>query len=143
MAQEKPQLLKLSVQHYKHKDVSQDDFYKWLHAEHIPVAAEIVKKHNIVRWSTTLNPVAMQQAFGEELHSSLGKPAGWVMADFDAVTNYWVRDPNDIRALMRDPEWAERVSAVEVGWIDPERASILVGFENVFIDDGEILPQAQ
>ncbi|KAI1776651.1 hypothetical protein F4818DRAFT_411320 [Hypoxylon cercidicola] len=143
MMAKQQQLLKFSVQHYRLKTVSEGDFVRWLHEEHVPVAAQIIKKHNIFRWSITLNPVALQQAFGQELNTSMGKPPGWQMADYDAVTNYWVRDPEDLRQLIKDEEWAEKVSAEELNWLDLDRASILAGFETVFIDDGQIITQKE
>lgn len=81
----------------------------------------------------------MQQAFGRELQTSLGKPPGWVMADYDAVTNYWVRDAEDLRQLMADQEWAEKVSTDERSWVDLDRATIFAGFETVFIEEGEFV----
>lgn len=81
----------------------------------------------------------MQQAWEQELRTSMGKPPGWGMADYDITTSYWVRDPDDMRRLLEDEDWAKFVSAVEVDWVDLDRASILVGYETVFVDGGEIV----
>lgn len=65
------------------------------------------------------------------------------MADFDATTTYWVRDPETLRNMLSDPEWDAQVQDVEDGWIDKDRASILVGWELVSVEDGQIIePEA-
>lgn len=45
------QLLKLSVQHYRKQGVSEEDFLRWIQQDHIPRAARIIQKHNVVRYA--------------------------------------------------------------------------------------------
>lgn len=45
------QTIKISVQHYKAKNVSEEEFVRWLKEEHIPVALDIIRKHGVVRYS--------------------------------------------------------------------------------------------
>ena len=61
------------------------------------------------------------------------------MADFDVTTSYWVRNPDELRTLLADPEWDEEVQSKEDSWVDSDRASIQVGFEAVFVEDGQII----
>lgn len=61
------------------------------------------------------------------------------MADFDVTTTYWVTDPDQLRNMLSDPEWDEQVQDVEEGWIDQDRASIQVGWETTYVDDGKII----
>lgn len=61
------------------------------------------------------------------------------MSEFDAITSYWVNDPDHVRALLADPEWKEKVSDVESPWVNAEVASILMGYETVYIDGGELV----
>ena len=80
----------------------------------------------------------MRAAFGDELQNKLGK-TGWEMSPFDAVTTYWVRNPDDMRGLLADPDWTGKMGANEEGWIDTERATVMAGFETIYIQDGKIV----
>jgi hypothetical protein len=64
---------------------------------------------------------------------------GWALSDFDAVTSYWVRTPDDIRALLSDPEWAEKVSEREKHWVNTGNVVITAGWETVYLEDGQIV----
>lgn len=89
-----------------------------------------------------LTPSFLRVAFQEDLQKFRGKE-GWKMAVFDATTTYWVKDPETLRNMLSDPEWDAQVQDVEDGWIDKDRASVLVGWETVSVEDGRIIePEA-
>ncbi|KAI0434042.1 hypothetical protein F5Y09DRAFT_20152 [Xylaria sp. FL1042] len=132
------QLLKFTVQHYKNPNVSDEAFMKWYQEEHRPRMVKLVHKHNVARYSLFLTPSFLRSAFQEDLQKFRGKQ-GWKMADFDVTTTYWVTDPDHLRNMLSDPEWDEQVQDVEEGWIDQDRASIQVGWETTYVDDGKII----
>ncbi|CAJ2507176.1 Uu.00g083620.m01.CDS01 [Anthostomella pinea] len=111
---------------------------KWYQEVHRPRMVRLVHKHNVFRYSLFLTPSFMRQQFHNDLQETRPKP-GWQMADFDVTTSYWVRSPDDLRNMLADPEWDSEVQDKEDGWIDMDRASIQVGFETVFVDDGQIV----
>ncbi|KAI1197673.1 hypothetical protein F5X97DRAFT_301669 [Nemania serpens] len=135
-------LLKFTVQHYKNPNVSDEAFMKWYQEEHRPRMIRLVHKHKVDRYALYLTPSFLRVAFQEDLQKFRGKE-GWKMAVFDATTTYWVKDPETLRNMLSDPEWDAQVQDVEDGWIDKDRASVLVGWETVSVEDGRIIePEA-
>ncbi|OTB00390.1 hypothetical protein M426DRAFT_15526 [Hypoxylon sp. CI-4A] len=132
------QILKFTVQHYKHPDRSDEEFMKWYSEIHRPRMVRLVHKHNIFRYSLFLTPSNLRGAFQADLQTTRPK-SGWQMADFDVTTSYWVRNPDELRNMLADPEWDEDVQNKEDSWIDTDQASIQVGFETVFVEDGQII----
>ncbi|PWY83907.1 hypothetical protein BO94DRAFT_519513 [Aspergillus sclerotioniger CBS 115572] len=137
--QPQPQpLLKITVLHYRKPGVSEADFMRWIQEDHIQRAARIIQKHNVVHYTQYLTPSSAQEIFLPDLAH---KP-GWKMADFDAVISYYVRSPDDMRALLSDPEWREEVNAREEAWADVHNVVTMVGWETVYIRDGEVVGEA-
>ncbi|KAI0378200.1 hypothetical protein F5Y04DRAFT_284193 [Hypomontagnella monticulosa] len=94
------QILKFTVQHYKHLDRSDEEFMEWYSEVHRPRMVRLAHKHNVFRYSL---------------------------------------NPDELRTLLADPEWDEEVQSKEESWVDTDRASIQVGFETVFVEDGQII----
>ncbi|KAI1353991.1 hypothetical protein F5Y01DRAFT_274926 [Xylaria sp. FL0043] len=132
------QLLKFTVQHYKSPNVSDDAFMKWYQEEHRPRMVKLVHKHNVARYALFLTPSFLRNGFQEDLQKFRGKQ-GWKMADFDVTTTYWVKDPEHLRNMLSDPEWDAQVQDLEEGWVDQERALIQVGWETVYVEDGQVI----
>lgn len=63
---------------------------------------------------------------------------GWKFAPFDVTASIW-GEPDQLRALLSDPEWHSKVIAFEKGWIDTERAETQIGWETDFLKDGKIV----
>jgi hypothetical protein len=78
----------------------------------------------------------LRDAYAAELQGMERK--GWAMSEYSLMTSYWVRSPDDMRALLADPEWHEKVNEPEKDWIDTENIVILAGYETVYIEDEEI-----
>lgn len=83
-----------------------------------------------------ITPSFLRHAFAGEIEQ-LQKP--WVMADYDAVTSYWVRSPDDMRCLLTDPEWQQDITGPEKEWVAAENVVVLAGFETVYLQDGKII----
>ncbi|KAI0412243.1 hypothetical protein F5X98DRAFT_379989 [Xylaria grammica] len=111
---------------------------KWYQDEHQPRMAKLVQKHNVARYSLYLTPSFLRGAFQQDLQKFRGKE-GWKMADFDVTTTYWVKDPDHLRNMLSDPEWDAQVQDLEEGWIGQDRAAVQVGWETVYVEDGQII----
>ncbi|KAL4971441.1 hypothetical protein BDW68DRAFT_196000 [Aspergillus falconensis] len=131
-------LLKITVLHYRKSGVSEADFTRWIQEDHIQRAARIIQRHNVVHYTQYLTPSSAREIFLPDLAH---KP-GWRMADFDAVISYYVRSPDDMRALLSDPEWIEQVNAREEAWADVRNVVTMVGWETVYIRDGAVVEEA-
>ena len=131
-------LLKFSVQFNRKEGITEEAFTTYMNTVQMPRAAPVIKKHGIVKYSLFLSPSPMRAAFGDELVNQLDKPT-WKMTGFDAMTSYWVRSPDDLRALLADPEWEEKVTGPEAEWIDMETVVVLAGFETTYVEDGDIV----
>ncbi|KAI1455403.1 hypothetical protein F4805DRAFT_436086 [Annulohypoxylon moriforme] len=130
-------LLKFSVMHYKKEGVSDEAFKKWFEEEQIPRSISIFKKYNIARYSMFLTPAVLREAFDQELKER--RNTNWKMADFSAVTSYWVHDVDDLRNVLSSDEWAEKIAGPETDWVNMESAVVLAGFETVYLEHGEII----
>ncbi|KAK4449718.1 hypothetical protein QBC34DRAFT_463111 [Podospora aff. communis PSN243] len=131
-------LLKFSVQFNRKEGITEEAFTTYMNTVQMPRAAPVIKKHGIVKYSLFLCPSPMRAAFGDELVNQLDKPT-WKMTEFDAMTSYWVRSPDDLRALLADPEWEEKVTGPEAEWIDMETVVVLTGFETTYVEGGELV----
>lgn len=61
------------------------------------------------------------------------------MAPYDAATIYWVTDVQNLRNMLNDPDWNNKVVAFESGWIDQHKVDVQVGTQTTFIEEGKIV----
>lgn len=54
------------------------------------------------------------------------------------TSSYW-GTPDQLRAMLSDPDWNSKVVAFEERWIDTSRAETQIGFETDFLQDGKII----
>ncbi|KAF3018953.1 hypothetical protein E8E14_011900 [Neopestalotiopsis sp. 37M] len=131
-------LLKWSVHHYKLPEVDDQAFAKWYTEVQVPQMMKIVQKHGILKYTLYITPSYLRQGFEAEIKEQKSAP-GWKLAPFDVTSNYWVDDPDKLKAMLADPDWENIVIASERPWIDTERAECQVGFETTFLEDGDIV----
>lgn len=60
------------------------------------------------------------------------------MAPYDVTSSYWAT-PEQLRAMLADPDWEGKVVAFERDWIDTSRESTQIGWESAFLQDGKIV----
>lgn len=72
----------------------------------------------------------MNEAFGAELAKI--RP-GWEMGGFDALLEYWLRDLNDLKGLLADPEWAAKAVKDEDKWCDLSKSTLHIGFDTPYL----------
>ncbi|KUI61329.1 hypothetical protein VP1G_08507 [Cytospora mali] len=120
-------LLKFSAHHYRAEGVDEQAFAKWYQEEQVPRMMNLLKKHGIDRYKL------------EDLDKLKGTLPGWKMAPYDVSSSYWVSDPDKLRGLLTDPDWDGKVVAFEKDWIDTSKAEVQIGWENTYLEDGEIV----
>jgi hypothetical protein len=81
---------------------------------------------------------AAQRAEWEATVAGLGKPVGWKVHDCDMVVSYWLRSGDDLKALATDPEWPV-ITQTEKYHNDMDRAEIIIGWETMYMQDGNIV----
>ncbi|KAK7750073.1 hypothetical protein SLS62_008066 [Diatrype stigma] len=129
------EVLKVDVHHYKLSSVSDETFEKWFHEELTPKWIILVKKHNVLRYTATYTPPRFRNELGPQL--DMVRP-GWKISGSDVTLTYYVRDIDDLRALLGDPEYQKRGRESEEGFIDSTKGELHVGWETVYFEDGEI-----
>ncbi|POS70227.1 hypothetical protein DHEL01_v211381 [Diaporthe helianthi] len=60
------------------------------------------------------------------------------MTPHDVTSSYWAT-PDQLRAMLTDPDWGRKVVKFEEGWIDTSRAECQIGWESVYLQCGEII----
>lgn len=64
------------------------------------------------------------------------------MAPYDVTSSYWAI-PDQLRAMLSDPDWNGKVVAFEKAWIDTSRAETQFGFETNFLQHGKVVNVAE
>ncbi|KAI1479988.1 hypothetical protein F4774DRAFT_113049 [Daldinia eschscholtzii] len=129
------QLVKITVQHWRKEGVSEEDFVKWCKEEQVPRYVGLVKKHGFVRWTMYFTPSERRAP----LEAVLAAKPGYKVDDYDVVHNYYAPCLDNVVSLLADPEYTARATEPEQAWIDTSRASLQIGYEIVYLDDGEIV----
>ncbi|RDW76192.1 hypothetical protein BP5796_07013 [Coleophoma crateriformis] len=129
-------LLKICVNHYKAAECSHEDFEKFMTTSHVRAAAGIIARHDVVKYAQYLTPPTARAIFAPDV-STL--PPGWSLSPYDAQTQYYVRSADDLRGLLMDPEWHEKVSKVETAYTNVSEVMIMVGWETVYIEDAKVI----
>lgn len=52
---------------------------------------------------------------------------------------YYVRSFEDMKAILSDPEYQARGRETEVGWIDTSKGQVKVGWETIYLENGEVV----
>ncbi|KAI0142980.1 hypothetical protein GGR57DRAFT_508447 [Xylariaceae sp. FL1272] len=130
------QLLKIEAYHYKLDSVSDKDFQTFVRDELTPKWVALVKKHKVVRYTSTITPSSFAEQFRPQLEKT--RP-GWTMLEPNLTLTYYVRNFEDMLQLVGDPEYQVRGLEVEVGWIDSSRGHLKVGWETTFVEDGKVV----
>ncbi|KAH8201436.1 hypothetical protein TruAng_004360 [Truncatella angustata] len=119
MAQES-QLIKVDIRLYKKDEVPYEDFIKWATEVYPTKAIPLMKKHGLVKWTTTAFPPHFREPFRHALKEEMGRPE-WVVPDHDLVMSYWVRSLDSLQALTTSREWdelevdAQKITNVQIG----------------------------
>ncbi|KAI0903118.1 hypothetical protein F4823DRAFT_629663 [Ustulina deusta] len=138
--QQETPMLKISVLHYRDPSHDEETFTKWYIEEQIPRFIPIAHRHGIDRCELYMTPNAFKKQFQVDLDQLKGGSAqGWNMAPYDAVTIYWVTDPQKIRNMLNDPDWKNKVAGFEKGWISQSKVDVQVGMQTTFIEEGKIV----
>ncbi|KAH7312619.1 hypothetical protein B0I35DRAFT_513942 [Stachybotrys elegans] len=135
--QEMP-MLKVSVLHYRDPSRDEETWIKWYMEEHIPRFIPIVQRHGIHRCELYITPQSLKDKFQADLDELKGD-GDERMASYDAVITYWVTDPQQMRNMLTDPDWTDKVAAFEVGWIDLSKMDMQIGTQTTFIEGGAIV----
>jgi len=85
-----------------------------------------------------ITPASLRTFFQADLDKLKGSLPGWKMTQYDVTSSYWAT-PDQLRALLTDPNWEGKVVKFEEGWIDTSRAECQIGWESVYLQDGEIV----
>jgi hypothetical protein len=64
---------------------------------------------------------------------------GWQVGTAHAVLTYYVKDMNDMMKLINDPEYHAKGRESEEGWIDASKGEIHIGYEKVYLENGELV----
>ncbi|KAI1120563.1 hypothetical protein F5Y10DRAFT_123432 [Nemania abortiva] len=130
------QLLKVEAFHYKLDSVSDEAFQKFVQDELTPTWVALVKKHKVVRYTSTITPSTFAARFRPQLEKT--RP-GWIMNEAHLTLTYYVRNFEDMLELISDPEYQARGRDVEIGWIDTSRGQIKIGWETTYLENGEVV----
>lgn len=64
---------------------------------------------------------------------------GWDDAPYDAEVVLWTSDFQNIRNILTDPDYEDKVRKFIEGWIDKTKIHIQVGTQTTLIKDGKIV----
>ncbi|KUI59468.1 hypothetical protein VP1G_06739 [Cytospora mali] len=85
-------------------------------------------------------PCSIKKMFQEELNELKGgSAAGWNMAPYDVACIYWFSDRQKMDNLLNDPDWENKLSQFEKGWILQTKADIQIGTQTTYIENGKIV----
>lgn len=63
---------------------------------------------------------------------------GFNIADWDATISVYVRTTEQMMAIVMDPDFQALVAG-DNDYVDTERATVTAGWEEVYVDNGEIV----
>ncbi|KAM0339116.1 hypothetical protein ACHAPU_011069 [Fusarium lateritium] len=132
-------VLKVAALHYKDASKTDEEFERHIHENINPAWVKLVKRHEVFKYTVTFCPCEVSESLAKTVERV--RP-GWTVIDSHAVLTYWVRDMKHMLALTGDPDYQELGRTTEAGWIDSSRGEIMVGYEKVYVEDGEIVDQA-
>ncbi|KAI1386967.1 uncharacterized protein F4822DRAFT_331212 [Hypoxylon trugodes] len=130
------QLLKVEAFHYKLDSVSDDAFEKYINEDLTPKWVALIKKHDVIRYTSTITPTTFAGEFGPVLEQL--RP-GWKMNEANLTLTYYVRSFDEMKAILNDPDYQAKGRDTEVGWIDTSRGQLKLGWETVYIENGEVV----
>ena len=106
----------------------------------IPFTLRYALEHQQLTFGQYLTPDTFKKQFQVDLDNLKGGcAAGWNMSPHDAATIYWVKDPQNLRNMLNDPDWNNKVAVFEKGWIDQNKVDVQVGTQTTFIEDNKII----
>ncbi|KAI1459959.1 hypothetical protein F4805DRAFT_472536 [Annulohypoxylon moriforme] len=129
------QLIKYTAEHHRKEGVSPEAFLKWFQEEHLPNGLPILKKYGITRYAVHTRLPDECTAFRAELDKV--KPS-WVVSDADLVIEYWLPSLSVLKDLHTDPEWNEKAVKGQDNWLDSSKTLVHIGYETVYMGDGNI-----
>lgn len=83
-----------------------------------------------LRFKITLVPLMIQIEFKfhnqADLDNLKGALPGWKLTPYDVTSSYWAT-PEQLRAMLTDPDWEGKVIKFEKVWMDTSRAETQIG----------------
>ncbi|KAL9610941.1 MAG: hypothetical protein Q9167_004383 [Letrouitia subvulpina] len=133
----KERLLRLTILIYRKSTVTEDEFHKrWLTRQG-PLVREWLARHGVLKYIQYHTPTSTQ----ERLVSVLGDLVKGKLADYDGFVELYVRESEfeRLKNAREDPYYKEVVAPDEKEFIDGEKSRMILGWEEVFIEDGRIV----
>ncbi|KAI4209545.1 MAG: hypothetical protein LQ351_007536 [Letrouitia transgressa] len=125
----KERLLRLTILIYRKSTVTEDEFHKrWLTRQG-PLVREWLARHGVLKY------------IQERLVSVLGDLVKGKLADYDGFVELYVRESEfeRLKRAREDPYYKDVVAPDEKEFIDGEKSRMILGWEEVFIEDGKIV----
>ncbi|KAI1808967.1 hypothetical protein F4811DRAFT_499648 [Daldinia bambusicola] len=129
-------LLKIEAYHYKLESVTDEDFEKYVREVLTPKWVGLIKRHNVVRYTSTITPSSSAAEFGSIVASV--RP-GWTLIEAHLTFTYYVRSFDEFKGIIADPDYQAKGRDVEVGWIDTSKGHVKLGWESVYIENGQVV----
>ncbi|KAI1136026.1 hypothetical protein F5Y05DRAFT_121999 [Hypoxylon sp. FL0543] len=130
------EILKVEVFHYKLDSVSDEEFEKHIHEVLTPQWIGLVKRYNVLRYTSTFTPSTFAKEFGPVVDQM--RP-GWQMNEAHLTLTYYVRDFDEMKAIVADPDYQSRGRDTEAGWIDASKGQVKIGWETTYLEDGKVV----
>ena len=154
MAPHKEVVLKLTSFRYKNPSISDKEFWEFGTKNHAPKAALVQKRHgaiavkqvrlrNTLLMKDTLTEPAKYYTLQTSKNLILEKipwviRPGWTMDDADVMVSVYVRNTETLQAIIMDPDFQALVADDDKISLQ-DKARVTAGWEEVFLDDGEIV----
>ncbi|KAL3468835.1 hypothetical protein BJX99DRAFT_98000 [Aspergillus californicus] len=136
MAPQKQRVLKLTNFRYKKEGVSDKEFHEATSKQHAPKAAIVQARHGVLKVSHYYTPSATKNIITEKFPWSV-RP-GWEIDDHDVTVSLYVPNIETLQAIVTDPDFQALVMN-EDGICDPDRGRMTMGWEEVHVEDGQIV----
>ncbi|CAK4032117.1 Hypothetical predicted protein [Lecanosticta acicola] len=130
-------MYKVTIHAYRRKDMSEEDFHRHWTNIHAPKVSAFLRKYGIVGYTQYHTPSWVRAKASQQLHT-LGPFASDNLVDYDGYVELRMPELDCYERARRDPYYAQVVKPDEEAFFDFERSRITVGWEEVYIEGGEL-----
>ncbi|KAL2072670.1 hypothetical protein VTL71DRAFT_12013 [Oculimacula yallundae] len=130
----KERVLKLTIMQRRNPTLTEDEFHAHWTQKHAPLASAWLQRNGIIGYTQYHTPKSTR-----DLVAGVAKEFGWKVADYDGHVEFMVKNIEDLKRAVQDPEYPERVLPDEMRFMDQKNSVVTVGWEEVYVKDGKVV----
>ncbi|KIW56107.1 hypothetical protein PV05_04790 [Exophiala xenobiotica] len=130
----KRRLVRFTILVKRNPALSEEEFHSYWTTKHVPQVQDWLTRHGIMKYTQYHTPSSVR-----DQAKSIPGLAQATIAEWDGFVELLMPNMSCFDEAQKDPYYSEVVFPDELKFADPANSQIIIGWEEVYVQDGKIV----